>query len=224
MQRIGFILPSSNLVVEETLRARAAQLSPAAQAHIARFSVEKVDLSDESARQFRSDPVDCAMDQLLEAGVEKIVFAGTAGAWLGIDREREWRDRAEQRTGVDVTSTTLLTLDALRAARADGWALLTPFTEGIHGRILANLRGEGFAFEEGHWFGLDDSRSMAALAPVEIAGKLQDCFAARSGGVLAFCTNFRGAEAASLVEETPKAAVFLDSVLLTLAATGLIAR
>jgi len=222
MQRIGLILPSSNHVVEETLRAWASGLTPSAQAHIARFSVEKVDLSDGSTGQFRNDPVDRAMDQLLEAGAGTIAFAGTAGAWLGIDRERAWRERAEQRTGVKVTSTTLLTVDALRAARSDNWCLVTPFTSELHGRILDNLRGEGFAFGEGHWFGLDDSLSMAAVAPAEIAGKLRAGFAAGSGGVLTFCTNFRGAEAIDMIDVRPSGAVFLDSVLLTLTATGLL--
>lgn len=223
MQRIGLILPSSNHVVEETLRARAPELSHARQAHIARFSVEKVDLSDNSTGQFRNDPVDRAIDQLREAGAETIVFAGTAGAWLGIEREREWQERAERRSGVGVTSTTLLTVDALRAAGRDNWSLVTPFTREIHDCILVNLRGEGFAFDGGHWFGHDDSRSMATIAPAAIAEKLRTCLATGSDGVLAFCTNFRGGEAFALVDDRPGEAVLLDSVLLTLTATGLLA-
>ena len=88
MQRVGIIIPSSNVVVEDTLLRHAAQLTLNVRYHIARISVVSVNLDDASVDQFQETAMNDALGQLCEAHVDSIVFAGTAGAWLGIDRER----------------------------------------------------------------------------------------------------------------------------------------
>ncbi|WP_306257177.1 hypothetical protein [Pararhizobium sp. IMCC21322] len=220
MKRVGLIIPSSNLVIEDMLHGRAGSFRKDIGIHIARLPVTTVDLGNRSKKQFDAEMVDQAIDQLLEAQVSQIIFAGTAGAWLGIERERLWCAEAEQRTGVAVTSTTLLTLAELKTLNFGSLGLVTPFTPKVHDAIVQNFESEGFSVGYGSCFGLDSSRQMAELPLDQIADRIDMSFQKGCDGVLCFCTNFRGFEAAQLVRFPQIAGKILDSVQLTLDAAG----
>lgn len=220
MKRVGLIIPSSNVVIEDMLHGRAGSVRNDIGFHIARLPVTTVDLGNRSKKQFDADLVDQAIDQLLEAQVSQIIFAGTAGAWLGIERERHWCAEAGQRTGLPVTSTTLLTLAELKTANLSALGLVTPFTPKVHNAIVQNFEKEGFSVNYGSCFGLDSSRQMAEIALDQIADRIDMCFQKGSDGVLCFCTNFRGFEAAQLAKFPQAAGKILDSVQLTQDAAG----
>lgn len=222
MKRAGLIIPSSNVVVEDILHSGTVSFSGDFGIHIARLPVTKVDLGSDSKKQFDADVVDHAIDQLREAEVDQIVFAGTAGAWLGIERERRWCADVSQKTGIAVTSTTLLTLEKLKSAGFTQLGLVTPFTPKVHDTIVQNFQREGVSVEFGSNFNLDSSREMANISLDQIAGRIDLSFQNGCGGVLCFCTNFRGFEAMQLAV-TPKARLnTLDSVRLTLDAIGMV--
>ncbi len=222
MKRAGLIIPSSNVVIEDMLHSRAVSYADGIGIHISRLPVTKVDLGADSKKQFDSDVVDQAIDQLLEAQIDQIVFAGTAGAWLGIERERRWCSEAAQRTGIAVTSTTLLTLEKLKTTRFNALGLITPFTPKVHGAIVQNFELEGVSIGGGHNFDLDSSRQMADLALDQISDNIDDCFESGCDGVLCFCTNFRGFEALQQTVSPTAQLNTLDSVRLTLDAVGLV--
>lgn len=220
MLRVGLIIPSSNVVIEDMLHSKSEPFPSDIGIHIARLPVTTVDLGPDSKKQFEADAVNQAIDQLLEAEVSLIIFAGTAGAWLGVERERSWCADAAQRSGVVVTSTTLLALQELKTAGFGSLGLVTPFTSKVHNRIVENFQSEGFSVGFGSSFGLDSSRQMANLTPDEIASRIDMCFENGSDGVLCFCTNFRGFEASRLARSPHAPAKTLDSVQLTLEAAG----
>ena len=220
MHRVGLIIPSSNVVVEDTLRRQAGDMNPAVAIHIARFSVVAVDLGGDSVDQFQDAAIDRAIDQLMEAEVDRIIFAGTAGAWLGIDRERAWCRRATDRADLPVTSTTLLALEALCKANAARIGLITPFRTDVHEAIVQNFAGEGFATKVSHCLELDRSRDMADVSPERIADLVRSCLDEGCDTVLCFCTNFRGLDACQQISTVNPSATLLDSVGLTLHAAG----
>lgn len=222
MKRAGLIIPSSNVVIEDMLHSGPVSFSGNFGIHIARLPVTKVDLGPDSKKQFDADVIDHAIDQLREAQVDQIVFAGTAGAWLGIERERRLCADTSQKTGIAVTSTTLLTLGKLKAAQFASLGLVTPFTPKVHDTIVQNFKSEGISVAFGSNFNLESSREMADISIHEIAGRIDLCFQNGCDGVLCFCTNFRGFEALHLAV-TPKAHLnTLDSVCLTLDAIGVV--
>lgn len=216
-RRTGLILPSSNVVVEEAIAngvgARDGQIY-----HVTRLTVTDVTLDAASRAQFDRDALDIALAQLLEAEVDAVVFAGTAGAWLGLERERAWCRAVERRAGIAVSTTSLLCLDGLRRREIDRLTLLTPFTDDIHAAIARTFEDEGLRIEGGACFGLRSSRRMATVSGDAIAGKIYQLRPLPDVPVLCFCTNFRGFEAqAALLDRLPDVEV-LDSVELTLCA------
>lgn len=211
--RVGLIVPSSNVVVEETIQSAP---QPGVVCHVARLSVVAVDLDVGSRAQFDDDPRDRAVRSLREAEVNRMVFAGTAGAWLGIAEERDWCARMADRHGIEVTSTTLICLDRLRDL-ACPVALVTPFLPDVHAAIRVNFASEGVDTLEGQAFGLTSSREMADVAPDRIADRIDTCIAHGAEAVLCFCTNFRGQAAFPLVAGRSPRPLLLDSVTLSLA-------
>ncbi len=57
--------------------------------HYSRLEVVNVSLDDNSTRQFAVDTMLRAADQLAQAKVDAIIWNGTAGSWLGIERDRD---------------------------------------------------------------------------------------------------------------------------------------
>lgn len=119
MDRVGIVIPSSNVVVEDLLQSPHGFAPQGIHFHVARLPVVAVDLGRESTGQFDDAALDQTVRQLCEADVDRIVFAGTAGAWLGPDHDRNWVKRTEAATGRPATTTTLQVLAALARIRPD---------------------------------------------------------------------------------------------------------
>lgn len=215
MERVGIIVPSSNVVVEDLFQAPSGFLRKDRRFHIARLPVVAVDLGRDSTGQFDEAALDQAVRQLCEAAVARIVFAGTAGAWLGIDHDRDWVARTQAATGRPVSTTTLQVLAALARIRPDRLALITPFIEEVHARIAESFAAEGFPLAVGRHLGLTLGRDMAEVSPARIAEMIRDCAASGCDTILTFCTNFRGAEACRTEPVVSLPVTLLDSVALT---------
>ncbi|MCP4386341.1 MAG: hypothetical protein GY798_33860 [Hyphomicrobiales bacterium] len=215
MRRVGIIIPSSNVVIEDRLQGMPAAVRGDMRFHIARLPVVAVDLGRDSTDQFADAALDQAVQQVCEAEVEQIVFAGTAGAWLGIDHDRAWVTRTEMATGLSATTTTLQVIDALRRVRPARLGLVTPFTADVHDRIEETFAGAGVPVADRHALGLTLSRDMADVSPERIADRFSDCIDDGCDVVLTFCTNFRGSEARLLWLGDGMQATLLDSVDLT---------
>lgn len=219
MRRVGIIIPSSNVVIEDRLQTSTVDLGDI-RFHVARLPVVAVDLGRESTGQFVDAALGQAVQQLCEAAVERIAFAGTAGAWLGIDHDRAWVARTETATGLPVTTTTLQVLDALGRVQPTRLGLVTPFTADVHDRIAESFATEGFPVTASRSFGLTLSRDMADVTPERIADLSGDCVDQGCDVVLTFCTNFRGSEARLLQLGEGTDATLLDSVDLTFQTIG----
>lgn len=217
MDRVGIIVPSSNVVIEDLLQAPSGCTRDDKRFHVARLPVVAVDLGDESIAQFNDAALDQAVRQLEETEVARFIFAGTAGAWLGIAHDREWVASTRATTGRPATTTTLQVLATLAHVRPSRLALVTPFIETVNARIAENFAAEGFPVATERHLGLTLSRDMAEVPPARIAEMIGDCADAGCDTVLTFCTNFRGLEACSTEPAIGMSVTLLDSVALTLA-------
>jgi maleate isomerase len=215
MRRVGLIVPSGNVVIEDMLQSPSGPARKDVRFHVTRLPVVAIDMGSESRDQFSDAALDEAVGQLLDADIDAIVFAGTAGAWLGIARDRDWAARTRDATGLPATTTTLQALAALGGLRSDRLGLITPFVQEVHDSIAGTLAAEGFPVAYGRHLGLSLGREMAEVPPVQIAEIVGACVDAGCDAVLTFCTNFRGLEAFRLKPAANCGAMLLDSVALT---------
>lgn len=216
MHRTGLIIPSSNIVIEDVLQSSRHLNKPDVRYHMARLSVVSVNLGAQSLSQFEHNEMERAVEQLMEADVNEIIFAGTAGAWNGIERERAWCQETSDTLDVPITSTTLIAVDILKKRADANLALITPFTKQVHDKILENFAAENICPTINHHFNLETSRDMASISEYQIADKINESMISGADTILCFCTNFRGMDAFQILQRAPEPIALFDSVALTL--------
>jgi len=192
VRRIGLILPSSNVVMEDLLQgAGAGEPFRSARFHVSRLPVEPVNLEAGSAAQFDVDALLRAARPLADARVDAIMWAGTAGLWLGLDHDRRLADALAAATRVPVSTTGLAMLAACRRRAATRIALITPFLADVQQAIVGVLAREGIEVGAEHHFGIGSSRAMADLAESEVAQAASRLALAEVAALCCVCTNMR---------------------------------
>jgi maleate isomerase len=186
------LTPSSNTVLEPVLQAMLAGLSEVS-AHFSRFPVTEIALSDRALGQFSDKPMLQAAELLAHAKVDVICWNGTSSGWLGLDSDRRLIERITHATGVRATTAVLSLVDCFRAAAVRKFALVSPYTQDIQDRIIANFRSEGFDCVAERHSSLADNFSFAEVTDVELDEMVRSAAEAKPQAITTFCTNLSAA-------------------------------
>jgi maleate isomerase len=213
--RLGVLVPSSNTVVEPATIWLLSPLDGRLTVHVSRVSVTEIEAHPRSDRQFAVEPMVAAARLLADARVNAILWAGTSGAWQGIDADRRLVDAIGEATGLPATTATLALLEAFDVLDIQTYALLVPYVEAITAAIVATLGAAGFDCLARDEDGLTENWAFAAVTAEAIALRLRLLAEARPDAIVIHCTNLRGAEAARAVEDELRLPV-LDSVVVGL--------
>ena len=208
--RLGMLTPSSNTVLEPLTAAMLADL-PDASAHFARFQVLKISMDDDALGQFKNEPMLAAAELLADTKVGSICWNGTSSGWLGFDTDRTLIAEIETRTGVKACSSILAMNELLEKFAAKRIAFVTPYLPEIQDRILANYRDEGFEVAAERHLGDPGNFSFATYTEAEILDLCRAVAADKPDAITIYCTNFRGARIAPIIEAETGIPV-LDSV------------
>jgi maleate isomerase len=208
--RMGMLTPSSNTVLEPLTAAMLSDL-PDASAHFARFQVLKISMEDDALGQFKNEPMLAAADLLADAKVQSICWNGTSSGWLGFDTDRKLIAEIETRTGVKACSSILAMNELLAKFATKRIAFVTPYLPEIQDRILANYRAEGFEVAAERHLGDPGNFSFATYSEAEILDLCRAVATDKPDAILIYCTNFRGARLAPIIEAETGIPV-LDSV------------
>jgi maleate cis-trans isomerase len=128
--RLGFLVPSSNTVVEPvTYQLLQTLPRPQPSAHFARLRVVRVH-SDSGAQFDNERRIEAAMS-LADALCDAIVWNGTSASWLGLQQDKDLCSALASSCALPATSSSLATIAALNAMRARTYVLLTPYTDDI---------------------------------------------------------------------------------------------
>lgn len=208
--RLGMLTPSSNTVLEPLTSAMLSEL-PDASAHFARFRVLKISMEDDALSQFTNEPMLAAAELLADAQVQSICWNGTSSGWLGFDTDRALIAEIEARTGVTACSSILAMNEVLEKLGAKRVAFVTPYLDEIQTRILANYRAEGFEIAGEKHLGDPGNFSFATYSEADILELCRAVAVERPDAITIYCTNFRGARLAPIIEAETGIPV-LDSV------------
>ena len=208
--RLGMLTPSSNTVLEPLTAAMLSDL-PDATAHFGRFRVLKISMEDDALGQFTNEPMLAAADLLADAQVQSICWNGTSSGWLGFDTDRALITNIETRTGIKGCSSILAMNELLDRLGAKRIAFVTPYLSEIQERILANYRSEGFDIAAERHLKDPGNYSFATYTEAQILDLCRSVATEKPDAILIYCTNFRGAKLAPIIEAETGIPV-LDSV------------
>lgn len=198
-KRIGLVIPSLNVVVEDDLRR---ELPEDVGFHITRLRLQRTD--GRVTQQALLDAGRDAVEQstlLADAGMDGIAFNCT-GASLSDGPAGAQRLR-EQIAAVTKTATTTTILSVVRALRASGLRRIVhvcPFTAEFSADEAAFLRGEGFEIVASRGLNFTDARVAAKLSPEEICEIAGGMDQADADGLFLACANVRAMEAARTLQ------------------------
>lgn len=223
-RRVGLLLPSSNVVIEELIGESGADAPWHGTAfHVARLRVDTISTDERSRRQFQDGVMLRAADVLADAEIEAMVWAGTAGFWLGLEHDRALSQRLSTALRRPATTATLAFLAACRSRAARRLAIVTPFLPAIGAKIASTLVREGFEVVSEAHFGVEQSRRMADLPAATVDAAIKAALAREPDAIGCICTNMR--VAASWFAPSPAAPVpIIDTARASLAAGAELAR
>lgn len=199
--RLGVLTPSSNTALEPLTSALAASL-PNASAHFSRFRVTEIALDAAALGQFDDSKILAAAELLADARVDVIGWSGTAAGWLGFERDLQLVQRIQERTGIPAT-TAVLALNELMALKdIRRLALVSPYTDDVQQRIVANYRTVGIEVVAERHLGIRVNHDFAGVVPQRLGELMEEVAAARPQAITTFCTNLRAAQLAPAIERS----------------------
>ena len=208
--RLGVLTPSSNTALEPLTSAIVATL-PGASVHFSRFKVTEIALTDQALGQFDDSKILAAAELLADAKVDVIGWSGTSSGWLGFDADVRLCERIQKRTGIVATTAVLALNELLQLRGVKQLGFVTPYTDDVQARILANYRALGYEIVAERHLGIRVNDEFSRVAPETLRALMDDVARQRPQAITTFCTNLHAAQLAQSFE-SDKRVPLLDTV------------
>lgn len=193
------LTPSSNTTLEPVTAAMLAAL-PEVSAHFGRFRVTEIALSGRALGQFEDEPMLAAAELLADARCHAICWNGTSAGWLGFDADRRLCAAITERTRIPACSSVLAIGEIFRKTGVKRFGMVTPYTDDVQSKIIANFGREGFDCIAEQHQRLSVNFSFSEVEPQTIETMIRDVARTRPDAILVFCTNMDGATMADRLE------------------------
>jgi maleate isomerase len=197
--RIGMLTPSSNTVLEPVTQAMFAGLAEVS-VHFGRFKVTEIALSPSALAQFDDSAILAAAELLAHAKVDVITWNGTSASWLGFDADHRLCERITAATGIRATTSILAMNEALAMMGAKSLGFVTPYTDDVQARIVAQYEGHGMARRGDAHAGISDNFAFAEVTEDALRAMIRAVAAERPDAIAVVCTNLRAGPLVAALE------------------------
>jgi maleate isomerase len=188
---VGLIVPSSNPTIESYLASSNISAYLGVSFLTTRLRVKHIDADEGSSAQFAEEELATAAELLADAEVCGVIWAGTAGFWLGGNGERDRLASVSERIGRPTVSSRDAMLAALAESCGRQLAVLTPYVGSIHQKVLTELRFSGYEIVAHRQLDITDNLSFARIPSEELQTEIAK-LGAGGDPVAVVCTNLLG--------------------------------
>lgn len=196
---LGMLTPSSNTVLEPMTVEMLRGLDDVS-AHFGRFRVTEISLSDYGLGQFDPEPFLYAADLLGDAKCDVIAWNGTSGGWRGFDYDSEICQQIQARTGAAASTSILANNELFQRNGVQKFGLVTPYTDDVQSKILANYAAAGFDCVAECHLGISENFAFSEIEDATIIEMCRDVAKQKPQAISIICTNMRGAHLAAQLE------------------------
>jgi maleate isomerase len=215
--RLGMIVPSSNTVVE-TVTPYLLPQDRSIIVHVSRLRVTHVAADDATELQFQLSATLAAASLLADAGVDLILWNGTAASWLGFERDKALTEAIRRETGIPALTAVTAINDRLGELGVRRLGLVTPYVAELEKEIIENYRLLGIEIVASRRLDLTVNTEFAAVPTSTISAMVEEVSRASPDAIVIMCTNLAGALIAH--ELTAHFGIpVLDSVAVAISAT-----
>ena len=200
--RLGMLTPSSNTTLEPVTTAMVSDV-PDVSVHFGRFRVTEIALTHDALAQFDDVAVLAAAELLGHAKVHCIAWNGTSAGWRGFESDEHLCRRIRERTGIAACTSMLALNEVLAATGVRRLALVTPYTDDVQQRIVANYAALGIVCDAERHLGIRNNYAFAEVPENMLADMIRAVAVTRPDAIGVICTNLRAVGmVASLEQET----------------------
>ncbi len=188
MQRIGILIPPTNVTCEREFPAAAP---PGYSFHFTHLVHPEANLSISSLIKMK-DSAEEAAERLCPIGLAAIAYACTSGSFLsGPNEHGEIAERIRNRTSVPAVTTASAVLAAMKAMSARSVGVVTPYPLDITASTTAFLEAHGMRVAAVDTYNCHASRDISNIAPESVAQRVTALHEAHPeiDAVFISCTN-----------------------------------
>lgn len=195
IKKIGFIVPSSNTVLEPVTSLMAVQLAHRVSVHYARLRVTSITLDNQDVGQFKQEKMLDAARLLSDAGVDAIVWNGTSAGWSGegFQADQKICEAIERELGIPASTTTLAQKEAFDALGISTYSLAVPYVAGPTDSMLKTYAKEGYDGLSSAKLDLSVNAEIGQVPFGVIRQLILDSDAPDAQSIMIGCTNLAGA-------------------------------
>ena len=197
--RLGMLTPSSNTVLEPVTAAMLSGL-PEVSVHFGRFPVTEIALSDPALAQFDDGPILAAARLLAHGRMDVIAWNGTSSGWLGFEADERMCRRITEATGIPATTSMLALNEILQRTAVQRLGLVTPYTDDVQARIVANYAALGHPCAAERHLGLRDNFSFSEVEGDTLHAVAREVAGMGASALAVVCTNLRAAPLVAAME------------------------
>ena len=197
---LGMLTPSSNTILEPVCAQMLAGL-PEVTAHFGRFRVTEISLSQQALGQFDISQQLAAAELLADAHCRAICWNGPSAGWMGLDQDRELCKAITERTKIPACSSVLALAEIFKLTRVTRFGLVSPYTNDIQQRIVANFRSEGFECVGESHLGIKVNFDFSEISVETMTRQAREVAQSKPQAITIFCTNMKGAPLAEALEQ-----------------------
>ena len=210
IKHLGMLTPSSNTVLEP-LTSQMLNGVHDVTAHFSRFRVLKISLESDALDQFDVQPMLNAAGLLADAEVSSICWNGTSAGWLGFDTDAHLCEAIQEHTKIPTSTSVLALNEILESTNAKRIAFVTPYVDDIQSAIVSNYESVGYDVVAERHLGDKGNYSFCSYSEDNILELCRAVAVEKPDAISVFCTNFRGAAVAAIIESETGIPVY-DSV------------
>jgi len=178
---LGFLIPSSNTVVEPVVSAMLCQSGISA--HYSRFAVGEISL--QQAHQFDVYPMMQAARLLVDAGVDALAYCATSGSWLGVEKDAQFCHEVSRQFQIPCTSSLLSLLAYLEDEKISEFGAVLGYTQELVDKMNENFMSLGYPMVAHKSFGITDNRALSQITKQQLSHAVAQL---ATSGVQTICT------------------------------------
>lgn len=197
---LGMLTPSSNTILEPVCAQMLAGL-PEVTAHFGRFRVTEISLSQQALGQFDISQQLAAAELLADAHCRAICWNGTSAGWMGLEQDRELCRSITERTKIPACSSVLALAEIFKLTGVVRFGLVSPYTDDIQQRIIANFRSEGVECVGESQLGIKVNFDFSEISAETMITQAREVAKSKPQAITIFCTNMKGAPLAEALEQ-----------------------
>jgi maleate isomerase len=119
---------------------------------------------------------------------------------MGFETDLRLCERIRERTGIPATSSVLALNELLALGNVRRFGLVSPYTDDVQQRIIANYRAAGIDCRDERHLGISVNFDFSTVEPAAIEQMIQEVAVPGVEAVVTYCTNLRAAQLAETVE------------------------